>query len=150
MPAGCFMYSTKHQVYWKLHLHLLGVEMWCHNIFHICHVIPLHWQPEGGAAWEVKVLFLVHLPRERDGRVESGAGTKLSSSRHRGTGSARRSWKNTQTTQFLLCSSVWWICEKKSYTDMQTLSLDTFLVFLYSLQRFKRSTQNWWLGKKKN
>lgn len=41
-----------------------------------------------------------------------------------------------------------YICQwDETYTDIQAESLETSLLFLISLQRFKRSTQSGWLGK---
>lgn len=148
MPEDCFVYSMKHQVYWKLINIYLGWK--CDVIIYSTFAMWFHSKPPLTArGWRY---------------MRSHGVIPCALTTGKGWQSKIRSWdktffltspwnwispqklQNTQTIQFLLHSSIWWTCEMKSYTDMQTLSLDTFLVFLNSLQRFKRSTQNWWLG----
>lgn len=91
---------------------------------------------------------LVNLPQERNGRVASAAGTKLSSSPHPGTESGHRSWetpisKVNMDGSFCLSLVYNVYNEMETHTATQARSLEISLDFLISLQRVKRSTQNW-------
>lgn len=113
---------------------------------------PPHWTFEG--RWGVPVWwtyhrevvaeqhqqlgqhFLLHLPLKLDQPTEAGEQQTVN-----------------MDAVFSLSQSVFITCtfgdEMETYTAVQARSLEIHLVFLNSLQRFKSSTQNGWLGKNK-
>lgn len=113
---------------------------------------PPHWTLEG--RWGVPVWwtyhrevvaeqhqqlgqhFLLHLPLKLDQPTEAGEQQTVN-----------------MDAVFSLSQSVFITCtfgdEMETYTAVQARSLEIHLVFLNSLQRFKSSTQNGWLGKNK-